>query len=275
MLTPAVFPIYISEKTRESTHYVLLGSCVFVKYANQFLLISAAHVFRGLAGRNFYVAFGARTVEFKSSFVLVSGEKAETSFDSRIKFDVGIMLLPDEIVGNLAQQRSFQAVTEKNIITHEENPNGDYWMVGYPGSKNTKLAYGLKEGDHIDTPELVVYEVKGYSGYKPFNGSIYDRQHNTAVKIETTILKVAETAPGEITISQVRCPKLKGMSGGLLMKSLDTTEVPTMYPAGILIYDDPKKNAFVALKLEHVFQWLHNWLSEYLPSLKNEKMVEF
>jgi hypothetical protein len=271
MLTPAVFPIYISN----TKHYELFGSCVLVKYAGQFLLISASHVFRELARRNFYVVFGADTVKFKSSYVLVSGEKAEISFDSRIKFDVGIMLLPDKIVNHLAQQKTYQHVTEQHIIANKGNPNGDYWMVGYPGSKNTRSAYDLKIGEHINTSELVVYEVKGHSEYKPFNVSIYDQQHNIAVKIEKNIFRVVETAPSEITVSRVDCPKLKGMSGGLLMKGLDQNGTLSMYPAGILIYDDPKKNAFVALKLEFVFKWLQNWLSEYLPSLKNEKMIEF
>jgi len=259
MYTNSVVPLYIFDSFTKKYHSI--GTGTLVRHLNKDLLVSAAHVFAKFNQRKTFIFISGKLYEIGGySAYLWPGHLEQGEKDP---IDLGVMQLPSDMY---SKTHELKFVTEDEYNEGQKKHSAIYQAIGFPGSKNSRLANktARKQGEFLTT--LLRYTVNDV-GVTFFPHEKFDSEFHISVCLTQKGVEAN-------TNIEVDIPEIKGLSGGILQKVIDynrhTDNFNYAFPAGIIIEKDTAQKAFVAVKLGLLFKWLkilhkqHNIFDEQL-----------
>lgn len=238
--------------------YDAIGSGTFVFHDGKLLIVSAAHVFEDLANKGeIYIHVNPVNKIFRlnKSKAFVSNKDHVNGHRHKDTLDIGAIIVPDEIIDICNGHIS---MVEEDFIENEENRNKVlfYQAIGYPGSKNTKLAEKSARTQRPFTPEILVYGGSPKSAKNIVNKEFTDEHH--------VILEWDDKKNFDDDQKKVNIPKPDGISGGLIQGCFDYIPHSNgLYPtcaAGIITEKNTHGKAMIGTRFSTIYRWLrmHN-----------------
>ena len=231
-----------------------IGSGTFVFHKGKLLIVSAAHVFEGLANKGqIYLHVGpiSQIIELSRIKVFTSSKKDVGGSRDKDALDLGVMVVPDEIV-DICNGKILM-VQEDFIESHSNTKNVQFYQaIGYPAAKNTKLAKKSSRTNRLFAPEILIYSGAHKSSDEVSNEKFVDEYH--------VILDWNNKKNYDDDGNRVNAPKPNGISGGLIQGCFDYIPKSNgFYPtcaAGIITEKDTSGNAMIGTRFKTVFEWL-------------------
>ena len=239
---------------KKNNIYDPIGSGTFVFHDGKLLIVSAAHVFEALANNgDIFLHVGPVNCIFhlRSMKAFVSNKELVLMDRSRDPIDLGVMVVPDEIIdicnGKILMIQEDMIETDKN-----KKHVLFYQAIGYPGVKNKKLAIKSAKTREPFSPYILVY-----SGEKKTSKDITSKKF---VDEHHVILNWNDKRNFDDDGNLMNVPKPNGISGGLIQGCFDYMPHSNgFYPtcaAGIIIEKDASGNAIVGTRFKRIFEWL-------------------
>lgn len=232
--------------------YDPIGSGTFFFHNGKLLIVSAAHVFEDLEGDDPVFLYAAHKLfRLPSIKAMVSNTIATQGSRGKDPFDIGAMVVPDEVVDECNGDINF---IQPDLIETSENAERIrfYQIIGFPGAKNTQLAKKAARQNRMFIPEGFVYSSNDAST-KVFPHPRFDPKYHVA-------LEFSKTRNFDDNAQTLQAPDPAGMSGGLIQGCFDYIPHSNgFYPtcaAAILIELERKANAFIGVRINAVYEWL-------------------
>jgi hypothetical protein len=234
--------------------YEPIGTGTFVFHDGKLLIVSAAHVFEDLSDSgDVFLHVGAvnsifRLRKFKASVSNMEHVSMDRSKDS---FDLGVMIVPDEIV-DVCNGKIL--MIQEDMIENEMNRDHIlfYQAIGYPAAKNRTLAVKAAQTNRLFSPEILVYSGEQKTSFDIPDKKFLDKYH--------VIFNWDKKKNFNDDGNHVNVPKPNGISGGLIQGCFDYVPHSNgLYPtcaAGIITERDFLGNAMVGTRFSTVFEWL-------------------
>lgn len=232
--------------------YDPIGSGTFFFHDGKLLIVSAAHVFEDLEGEEAAYLYAANKV-FKLPYIkaLVSNTSATQGSRSKDPFDIGAMVVPDEVLDECNGEINF---IQRDLIETPANSERIkfYQLIGYPGPKNTQLAKKAARLNRMFIPEGFVYSTYDTSA-KVFPHHRFLPEYHVALEFSKTGNFNDDNLP-------LQAPDPDGMSGGLIQGCFDYIPHSNgFYPTcavAILIELERKAGSFIGVRMNAVYEWL-------------------
>lgn len=236
-----------------------IGSGTFVFHDGALYIVSAAHVFEDLKGPvAAYVHVVDKIFSLVNINVFVSNKEPFQNDRTRDSFDLGAMLVPEEILDYCNGHISF---IQQDLIENDRNRDAiiGYQVIGYPGFKNSRLAKKAVYTNEPFIPEALVYSGHFMERAIKENPRFTNRFH-IAINFEEKNNKNDDGV-------RVDAPKPEGMSGGLIQGCFYyVPHSEGMYhtcASGILIELDQANRSFIGVRFDAVYEWLERHSSHF------------
>jgi|GEM_PF-6228485 len=237
--------------TKQGGPFNPVGSGTLVFYEGRGLIISAAHVFEDLIGKEVYLHVLDRIYQLKSLKIMLSNKMPFNGNRELDPLDIGAMVVPDNILDDLDGEVSY---VERDFIETATNHAEIkcYQALGFPGAKNTKHADKAFHSRNPFIPELLIYSGEDIKSQVFPHKRFSDKYH--------IAMRFKEESNLTDDLSKINAPKPNGMSGGLIQGCFDyVPHSHGLYPtcaAAILIEREKKANAIFGVKFSIIFEWL-------------------